>query len=329
MDEKISNREALNIALKEEMERDTRVFVLGEEVGRRGGPYKVTKGLIDIFGERRVMDTPISEMGFTGMAVGAAFMGLRPVVDFMTWNFALQSIDQIINSAAKTLYMSGGLIKTPIVFRGPNGVSPGVGAQHTQDFCAYYGAVPGLKVVAPFSARDHRGLLKSAIRDPNPVVFLENEILYDFTFNRCSTFNDTNYCQDLNKAIIEQEGSEITLIGISITVDTCLKAAKLLEKKDISCEVINLISISPIDWETIKRSVIKTRRCAIVDNGWKNFSVASEISAGINEMCFGILKCKILRLNGAFCPTPYAKNLEDMSFPTPEIVESAILELCK
>ncbi|TBU04178.1 subunit beta of pyruvate dehydrogenase [Hamiltosporidium tvaerminnensis] len=315
---KISIRDALNIALDEEMDRDERVYVIGEEVGIMGGAYKVTRDLQVKYGCHRVLDAPISEMGFTGLAIGSCWGGLRPVVDFMTMNFALQAIDQIINSAAKTLYMSGGRIKSPIVFRGPNGFAYGVGAQHTQDFCNYYGSVPGLKVVAPYTAKDHRGLLKSAIRDENPVVFLENEILYNYDFDRCESFENPEYLQPLDKAVIEIQGSDITLIGISISMLICQEASQILKEEGISCELINLISIRPIDIETLIKSVTKTRYLCVVDYTWPSFSTASEISAQINEKCFHVLKSPVLRINGEDIPTPYAENLEKMSFPTVE-----------
>lgn len=308
----ITVREALNQAIDEEMEKDERVFVLGEEVGVSGGSHEVTKGLHEKYGKWRVLDTPISEMGFTGLAVGASYLGLRPIVEFMTWNFALESIDHIINSCAKTRYMSGGKISCPIVFRGPNGFNPGYAAQHTQDFCNYYGAVPGLKVVAPYTARDHKGLLKCAIRDENPVVFLENETLYNDTHDDI----EEGYIQPLDRAVIEAEGNDVTLIGISLSVKVCMEAAKALKDVGISCEVINLVSIRPIDKKTLLGSAKKTKHVFVVDFSWPSFSVASEVSAIIHEQCFGDLVVPVQRINGEDVPTPYSEELERMAFPT-------------
>lgn len=314
-------REALNQAIDEEMERDERVFVLGEEVGVSGGCHGVTRGLYEKYGRWRVLDTPISEAGFTGLAVGASYLGLRPVVDFMTWNFALQSIDHIINSCAKTLYMSGGKISCPVVFRGPNGFNPGYAAQHTQDFCNYYGAVPGLKVVAPYTARDHKGLLKAAIRDGNPVVFLENETLYEDTYEDV----ERGYLQALECAVVEIPGRDVTLIGISISVKICIDAAEALEGLGISCEVINLVSIRPIDKQTVLRSARKTGCVFVVDFSWPSFSVASELSAIIHEGCLGDLSVPVQRLNAKDVPTPYSEGIEKMAFPTHlDIINSVV-----
>ncbi|KAM0672010.1 subunit beta of pyruvate dehydrogenase [Ordospora colligata] len=317
----ITVRDALNQAIEEEMEREERVFVIGEEVGVSGGCHGVTRGLYYKYGCWRVRDTPISEMGFTGLAIGASYLGLRPIVEFMTWNFALQSIDHIINSCAKTLYMSGGMISCPIVFRGPNGFNPGYAAQHTQDFCGYYGAIPGLKVVAPYTARDHKGLMKAAIRDNNPVVFLENETLYDDVYDDITD----EYVQELDKAVIEVAGADVTLIGVSISVKICLEAEKLLRTNGISAEVINLVSVRPIDKQTIVASAMKTRNVFVVDYAWPSFSIASEISAIIHENCFDSLQAPVQRISGKDIPTPYSENLEKMSFPTHlDVVEAVI-----
>ncbi|KAG5859928.1 pyruvate dehydrogenase subunit beta [Encephalitozoon hellem] len=321
----VTVREALNQAIDEEMERDERVFVLGEEVGVSGGNHDVTKGLHRKYGRWRVLDTPISEMGFTGLAVGASYLGLRPIVEFMTWNFALQSIDHIINSCAKTLYMSGGKVSCPIVFRGPNGFNPGYAAQHTQDFCSYYGAVPGLKVVAPYTARDHKGLLKSAIRDESPVVFLENETLYSDAYDDI----EKEYTQPLDKAVVEVEGTDITLIGVSLSVRICMEAAKVLKDMGISCEVINLVSIRPIDKKALIGSAKKTKCIFVVDFSWPSFSVASEVSAIIHEQCFGDLLAPVQRINGKDVPTPYSEEIERMAFPTHLDVVDSVMAIYK
>lgn len=318
--------QAINMALDEEMEQNSKIFIIGEEVGIHGGAYGATLGLQEKHGRHRVIDAPISEIGFTGLAAGAAQAGLHPVVDYMTWNFALQSIDHIINTCAKSLYMSDGLLKTPIVLRGPNGFNYGVGAQHTQDFSSYFGAVPGLKVVAPYSAKDCRGCLKRALRDENPVIFLENELLYKKTFERCKSFDDKNYIQEF-KAVVEKEGSNVTLIGISLTVGICLEASEMLEKENISAEVINLISIRPIDYETIMESVKKTGCLIILDNSWPCFSVASEISANIHEKLFSELKKPVVRVTAKDVPTPYAKNLEKLSLPDKTEVYEAVCKM--
>lgn len=318
--------QAIQQALEEEMEKNNKIFIIGEEVGTYGGAYGATKGLMDKFGEHRVIDAPISEMGFTGLAAGAAQSDLRPIVDFMTWNFALQAIDQIINTSAKSLYMSNGLLKNPILFRGPNGFSYGVGAQHTQDFCNFYGSIPGLKVVIPYSSKDYRGCLKRALRDKNPVIFLESEILYGKKFERDSTFDDLNYIQEF-KCVVEKEGDDVTLIGIGLTVEICIEAAHALQSKNIQAEIINLISIRPIDYESIIQSVEKTRNVIIVDYGWPCFSVSSEISANLHEKMFGKLDNPIKRLNAADVPTPYADNLEKLSLPDAQSVVNEVVKM--
>ncbi|KIY49283.1 Thiamin diphosphate-binding protein [Fistulina hepatica ATCC 64428] len=318
-------REALNAAMEEEMARDESVYILGEEVARYNGAYKITKGLLDKFGERRVVDTPITEMGFTGLAVGSAFAGLRPICEFMTMNFAMQAIDQIVNSAAKTHYMSAGNVPCPIVFRGPNGAAAGVAAQHSQDYSSWYGQVPGLKVVSPWSAEDCKGLLKSAIRDPNPVVFLENELMYGVSFPMSAEAMSEDFLLPIGKAKIERPGSDITIVSHTRNVGNCLDAAEELAKEGVQAEVINLRSIRPLDIDTVKASVKKTSRLMIVENGWPAFGVGSEICAQIVESdAFDYLDAPVERLTGADVPTPYATNIEAMAFPnTPLIVKVA------
>ncbi|BGP37166.1 pyruvate dehydrogenase E1, beta subunit [Rhodotorula kratochvilovae] len=320
-------REALNSAMEEEMTRDETVFVLGEEVAQYNGAYKVTKGLLDKFGEKRVIDTPITEAGFCGIAVGAAFAGLRPVCEFMTFNFAMQAIDQIVNSAGKTYYMSGGNVPCPIVFRGPNGAAAGVGAQHSQDYAAWYGQIPGLKVVSPWSAEDARGLLKAAIRDPNPVVVLENEIMYGQSFKVSKEVASPDFLLPIGKAKVERAGTDVTIVGHSRMVGFALEAAEKLKKEQgIECEVINLRSIRPLDIETIKASVKKTNRLVTVEGGFPMFGVGSEIAAQIVESdAFDHLDAPVERITGADLPTPYAANLESQAFPTPEIIEKVVL----
>ncbi|KAJ7283571.1 pyruvate dehydrogenase e1 component beta subunit [Mycena rebaudengoi] len=318
-------RDALNAAMEEEMIRDEKVFILGEEVARYNGAYKVTKGLLDKFGEKRVVDTPITEMGFAGLAVGAALSGLRPRCEFMTFNFAMQAIDQIVNSAGKTYYMSGGNVPCPVVFRGPNGAAAGVGAQHSQDYAAWYGSVPGLKVVSPWSAEDCKGLLKAAIRDPNPVVFLENEMLYGVSFPMSAEAMSDDFVLPIGKCKVEREGSDITLVAHSKMVTHSLEAAEALAKDGIKAEVINLRSIRPLDIETIIKSVKKTNRLVIVEGGFPAFGVGSEICAQIVESeAFDYLDAPVERVTGADVPTPYATNLENLAFPdTPLIVKVA------
>ncbi|KAF8745963.1 hypothetical protein AX14_004258 [Amanita brunnescens Koide BX004] len=318
-------REALNVAMEEEMLRDEKVFILGEEVARYNGAYKVTKGLMDKFGERRVIDTPITEMGFAGLAVGAALQGLRPICEFMTFNFAMQAIDQIVNSAGKTHYMSGGNVSCPIVFRGPNGAAAGVAAQHSQDYAAWYGSVPGLKVVSPWSAEDCKGLLKAAIRDPSPVVFLENEMMYGLTFPMSTEAMSDNFLLPIGKCKVERAGSDVTIVAHSKMVTHSLEAAEILEKENIKAEVINLRSIRPLDIETIIKSVKKTNRLVVVEGGFPGFGVGSEICAQIVESeAFDYLDAPVERVTGADVPTPYATNLEALAFPdTPVIVKVA------
>ncbi|RSH93134.1 pyruvate dehydrogenase E1, beta subunit [Saitozyma podzolica] len=319
-------REALNAAMEEEMLRDETVFVMGEEVARYNGAYKVTKGLLDKFGEDRVIDTPITEMGFAGMAVGAALAGLRPVCEFMTWNFAMQAIDQIVNSGGKTYYMSGGNVPCPVVFRGPNGAAAGVGAQHSQDYAAWYGSVPGLKVISPWSAADCKGLLKSAIRDPNVVCFLENELLYGVSFPMTKEEMSEDFLIPIGKAKIEKEGSDLTVVAHSKMVTHSLEAAEILEKEDgIKVEVINLRSIRPLDIETIITSVKKTGHLVTVEGGFPAFGVGSEIIAQICESpAFDYLDAPPERVTGADVPTPYAETLESMAFPDTPLIAKVL-----
>ncbi|XP_052394922.1 pyruvate dehydrogenase E1 component subunit beta, mitochondrial [Carassius gibelio] len=312
----VTVRDALNQALDEEMERDERVFLLGEEVAQYDGAYKVSRGLWKKYGDKRIMDTPITEMGFAGIAVGAAMAGLRPICEFMTFNFSMQAIDQVINSAAKTYYMSAGLQPVPIVFRGPNGASAGVAAQHSQCFAAWYGHCPGLKVVSPWNAEDARGLLKSAIRDDNPVVFLENELMYGVPFEMSEESRSKDFLIPIGKAKIERQGSHVTLVSHSRMVSLCLDAAVVLAKEGIECEVINLRSIRPMDTEAIETSVMKTNHLITVEGGWPHFGVGAEILAEIMEgPAFNFLDAPAVRVTGVDIPMPYAKILEDNSVP--------------
>ena len=311
-------REALRDAMAEEMRRDGDVFLIGEEVAEYQGAYKISQGLLDEFGARRVIDTPITEHGFAGLAVGAAFAGLRPIVEFMTFNFALQAVDQIINSAAKTLYMSGGQMGTPIVFRGPNGAAARVAAQHSHDFAALYAQIPGLKVVQPYSAADAKGLLKSAIRDPNPVVFLENEILYGRSFPVPEVEDHT---VPIGKARIAREGTDVTIVSFGIGMSHALKAAEVLAAEGIDAEVIDLRSLRPMDTETVLASVRKTNRCVTVEEGFPVCSIGNYLSATLMEKAFDDLDAPVLNCTGKDVPMPYAANLEKLALVTvPEIV---------
>ena len=317
----ITVREALRDAMAEEMRSDKHVFLMGEEVAQYQGAYKVSQGLLDEFGAERVRDTPITEHGFTGLAIGAAFGGLKPIVEFMTFNFALQAMDQIINSAAKTLYMSGGQMGAQIVFRGPNGAASRVGAQHSQDFAAWFSHIPGLKVCAPYSADDSKGLLKSAIRDPNPVIFLENEILYNKKF---ITNEESDHIVQIGKAKIRREGSDVTLVSFGIGVEHTLKAAEELDNIGINAEVIDLRSLRPMDTEAIINSVKKTNRCVTIEEGFPIGSIGNYISAMLVEKAFDYLDAPILNCTGKDIPMPYAANLEKLSLITvKEIVEAA------
>ncbi len=317
-------REALRDAMAAEMRRDENVFLLGEEVAQYQGAYKISQGLLDEFGDRRIIDTPITEHGFTGMAVGAAMNGLRPIVEFMTFNFAMQAIDQIINSAAKTLYMSGGQMGCPIVFRGPNGAASRVGAQHSQCYASWYAHCPGLKVVAPWSAADAKGLLRASIRDPNPVVFLENEILYGQTFE-CPT--DEEFILPIGKAKVEREGEHVTIVAFSIMVGVALKAAETLAAQGISAEVINLRTIRPLDIDTIVASVKKTSRVVTVEEGWPTAGIGAEINMQVIEHCFDWLDAPPMRVTGLDVPLPYAANLEKMCLPQPDWVVDAVKKI--
>ena len=318
-------REALRDAMAEEMRRDGDVFVIGEEVAEYQGAYKVTQGLLQEFGDRRVIDTPITEYGFAGIGVGAAMSGLRPVIEFMTFNFAMQAIDHIINSAAKTLYMSGGQMGCPVVFRGPNGAAARVGAQHSQDFSAWYSSVPGLKVVAPYTAADAKGLLKSAIRDPNPIVFLENEILYGQQFE---VPEGDDFLVPIGKARVAREGRHVTIVTWSIGMTYALKAADELAKDGVEVEIVDLRTLRPMDTATIVASVRKTGRCVTVEEGWAQSGVGAEISARVMEQAFDHLDAPVLRVSGKDVPMPYAANLEKLALPTVGDVVAACKAVC-
>lgn len=319
-------RDALNMAMDEEIKRDDRVFLLGEEVAMYDGAYKVSKGLWKKHGDKRIIDTPITEMGFAGVAVGAALAGLRPICEFMTFNFAMQAIDHIINSAAKMNYMSAGQFHAPMVFRGPNGVAAGVAAQHSQDYSVWFAHCPGLKVVAPYSSEDAKGLLKSAIRDENPVVVLENEILYGHAFPMSDEALKDDFVIPFGQAKVEREGTDITLAGLSKGVELCLQAAQELEKIGVSAEVINLRSLRPFDFETIKRSVMKTHRLVTVEQGWPFCSIGAEISAQVMESeAFDYLDAPVLRVTGVDVPMPYAKGIELAAVPQ----VPCVLHACK
>ncbi len=318
---KITVRDALRDAMAEEMRRDDKVFLMGEEVAQYQGAYKVSRDLLQEFGDKRVIDTPITEHGFAGLGVGAAMAGLKPIVEFMTWNFAMQAIDQIINSAAKTLYMSGGQIKSSIVFRGPNGAASRVGAQHSQDYAAWYGNVPGLKVVAPYDAADAKGLMKAAIRDPNPIVFLEHEMMYGHEFDIPDV---EDWVVPIGKAKVRREGSDVTLVAYSRMVGFALQAAEELAKEGISAEVVDLRTIRPMDHDTILESVKKTNRLVTVEEGWGPMGVGAEIVARITEFGFDYLDAPPLRVHQEDVPLPYAANLEALSLPSvPKIVKAA------
>ncbi|KAK0573175.1 hypothetical protein LWI29_003950 [Acer saccharum] len=311
-------RDALNSALDEEMSADPKVFLMGEEVGEYQGAYKITKGLLDKYGPERVLDTPITEAGFTGIGVGAAYYGLKPVVEFMTFNFSMQAIDHIINSAAKSNYMSAGQINVPIVFRGPNGAAAGVGAQHSHCYAAWYSSCPGLKVLAPYSSEDARGLLKAAIRDPDPVVFLENELLYGESFPVSAEVLDSSFCLPIGKAKIERDGKDVTITAFSKMVGFSLKAADILAKEGISAEVINLRSVRPLDRATINASVRKTNRLVTVEEGFPQHGIGAEICTSVVEESFGYLDAPVERIAGADVPMPYAANLERLAVPQVE-----------
>lgn len=309
-------REAINMGIDEEMERDDAVYILGEEVAQYQGAYKVTKGLYQKYGDRRVIDTPITEMGFTGLAIGSAYKNLKPIVEFMTFNFSMQAMDQIINSAAKQYYMSAGDIACPIVFRGPNGFSAGTAAQHSQCFAAWFSNCPGLKVVSPYSSADAKGLIKAAIRDPNPVVVLEHELMYGVSFDMTDEELSKDYVIPIGKAKIERAGTDVTVISFSKTVGLALEAAEVLATKGISLEVINLLTLKPLDRDAILNSVKKTGRCVTLEQGWPQCGVGAEIAAMIMESdAFNYLDAPMERVTGADIPTPYAIALERAAFP--------------
>ena len=318
-------REALRDAMAEEMRRDPDVFVMGEEVAEYQGAYKVTQGLLDEFGATRVVDTPITEYGFAGVGVGAAFAGLKPIIEFMTWNFAMQAIDHIVNSAAKTLYMSGGKMRCPIVFRGPNGAAARVAAQHSQDYSSWYAQVPGLKVIAPYTGADAKGLLKAAIRDPSPVIFLENEILYGQSFEVPKL---DHFVLPIGKARIAREGKDVTIVSYSRGMAYALDAAKRLAQGGIEAEVIDLRTLRPLDIETVVASVKKTNRLVTVEEGWPICSIGSEVAARVTTEAFDYLDAPPAKVSGADVPMPYAANLEKLALPSVDQVVAAVKSVC-
>jgi len=318
-------REALRDAMAEEMRRDDKVFLMGEEVGEYQGAYKVSQGLLDEFGARRVVDTPITEMGFAGLGVGAAFGELKPIIEFMTFNFSMQAIDQIINSAAKTLYMSGGQMGCPIVFRGPNGAASRVAAQHSQCYASWYAHCPGLKVVSPWSAADAKGLLKAAIRDPNPVIFLENEVLYGQSFD---VPDDDDWVVPIGKANIVRPGNDVTITAFSIMVGKALEAAEELAKDGIDAEVIDLRSLRPLDSETIMTSVMKTNCMVSCEEGFPFAGIGAELVAQVNEQAFDYLDAPVARVTGKDVPMPYAENLEKLALPQSHDIAEAARQVC-
>ncbi len=318
-------RDALRDAMAEEMRADDRVYLMGEEVAEYQGAYKISQGLLDEFGARRVIDTPITEHGFAGMAVGSAMNGLKPIIEFMTWNFGMQAIDHIINSAGKTLYMAGGKLGCPIVFRGPNGAASRVGAQHSQCYASWYAHVPGLKVVAPWSAADAKGLMKASIRDPNPIIFLENEMMYGQSFD-VPTSEDFEI--PIGRAKIERAGADVTIVAYSIMVGKALEAATELAEQGIDAEVINLRTIRPLDRWTILESVKKTNRIVSVEEGWPFAGIGAEIAALCGEHAFDYLDAPVTRVCGADVPMPYAANLEDLALPKPKDIVNAVKKVC-
>jgi len=317
-------REALRDAMAEEMRRDPDVFLIGEEVGEYQGAYKISQGMLEEFGAKRVIDTPITEMGFAGIATGAAFGGLKPIVEFMTFNFAMQAVDHIVNSAAKTLYMSGGQMGAPMVFRGPNGAAARVGAQHSQDYAAWYAQIPGLKVVMPYTAADYKGLMKSAIRDPNPVIFLENEILYGKSFD-VPVLDD--FTIPLGKARIARAGTDVTIISFGIGMTYAMDAAEKLAADGINAEVIDLRSLRPLDYDTVLASVMKTNRCVTVEEGWPVASIGNHLSAYIMTHAFDYLDAPVLNCTGKDVPMPYAANLEKHALLTTDEVIAAVRQV--
>ncbi|MBL0725550.1 MAG: pyruvate dehydrogenase complex E1 component subunit beta [Alphaproteobacteria bacterium] len=319
----ITVRKALRDALAEEMRLNNNVVLLGEEVGEYQGAYKVTEGLLQEFGANRVIDTPITEHGFAGMGVGMAFGGLNPIVEFMTFNFAMQAIDHIINSAAKTSYMSGGTMKCPIVFRGPNGSAAGVAAQHSQCYASWYAHCPGIKVIAPFEASHSKALLKAAIKDPSPVVFLEHELAYGMKFDINSDFD---LPLEIGKALVTKTGTDVTIVGFSWIMSKVYEAEKILAEKGIAVEIIDLLTIRPLDIGTIVKSVKTTNRLVVVEEGWGFSGIGAEISALINEKAFDYLDCNVKRVFAADVPLPYAKNLEQVAIPSTKQIVNAVLE---
>jgi len=314
-------REALRDAMAEEMRRDKDVFVMGEEVAEYQGAYKVTQGLLQEFGPARVIDTPITEHGFAGLGIGAAFAGLKPIVEFMTWNFAMQAMDQLVNSAAKTNYMSGGQVNCHIVFRGPNGAAARVAAQHSQDYTSWYSHVPGVKVIAPSNAADAKGLLKAAIRDPNPVIFLENEILYGHS-SAVPKLDD--FVLPIGKARIARNGNDVTIVAWSMGMSYALQAAEELAKENIDAEVIDMRTLKPMDIDSVVASVQKTGRCVTVEEGWRQSGVGAEIAAQVMELAFDYLDAPVARVTGKDVPMPYAANLEKLALPSiAEVIDAA------
>lgn len=330
MTQTITVREALRDAMAEEMRRDNDVFIMGEEVAQYHGAYKVSQGLLEEFGDKRVIDTPITEHGFAGLAVGAAFLGLKPIVEFMTFNFSMQAIDHLINSAAKTLYMSGGQMGCPIVFRGPNGAASRVGAQHSQCFASWYAHCPGLKVIAPYSAADAKGLLKSAIRDPNPIIFLENELMYGRSFDMPDALmnNPDDGIIPIGKGEIVREGKDVTIAAFSITVAMALEAATILASEGIDAEVINLRTIRPLDKDIIIRSVMKTNRLVTAEDGWPFAGIGAEIAMMVCEEAFDYLDSQPIRVCSEDIPLPYAANLEKLALPSVDKIVRAAKAAC-
>ncbi len=319
-----SVRESIRDTIAEEMRLDPNIFLLGEEVGEYQGAYKVSQGLLEEFSSKRIVDTPITEAGFTGLAIGAAMNGLRPIVEFMTWNFAMQAIDHIINSAAKTYYMSGGKINIPIVFRGPNGIASRVAAQHSQDYSSWYSHIPGLKVLSPYDAIDASGLLRAGIRDENPVVFLEHELLYNEEFNIANHESDIS----IGKAKIMKEGNDITIISYSRGVASALEVAKMLLEHNIKAEIINLRTLKPLDRNTMINSVKKTNKVVVIEEGWSQSGIASEVISVIVENIFDYLDAEPLRFCGKDIPLPYAENLEKLALPSVDVIVKKCLEIC-
>jgi pyruvate dehydrogenase E1 component beta subunit len=321
-------RDALNKALDEELQRDEKVFLMGEEVGYYQGAYKISKGLIQKYGKDRVIDTPITEAGFTGIGVGAAFAGARPIVEFMTWNFAMQAIDSIVNSAAKSRYMSGGKISCPITFRGPNGPPMATGAQHSQCYAAWFSSIPGLKVVAPFNCNDAKGLLKASIRDNDPVIFLESEIAYNYQFPLSDESMSADFILPIGKAHIEREGTDVTVVSFSRVLADILKAAETLAEEGISVEVVNLRTLRPLDIETIVSSIKKTSRLVTVEEGFPQCGIGAEIIALANEYAFDYLDAPPERITSADVPMPYSKSIESIAIPSVNNVINAIRRVC-